>query len=178
MTAHWYVARCKTGREVVASVNVAEMGYPTFLPMMLVKRSHAGQVQQVNRPLFPRYLFVRFDAMSAGFGRINNCRGVANRGLIVNVDGIPKHIPDVVIDRIRGRETIMRAKAGEVTTGYQPGDTFKIPIGIFASMTATYVGEERGIVFATVEVFGRGHLQEFAFEDVPQNPKTLDSLCA
>jgi transcriptional antiterminator RfaH len=178
MPAQWFVARTKTGREVTASVSVAGKGYPVFLPVQLVRRSHARKVEQVSKPLFPRYLFIRFDLANDTHGEINWCRGVANRGLIVNADNKPISIPDPVIDRIRDRERTMLAKAGEATTGYQPGETFKIPVGIFASFVATYLGEEKGIVFATVEVFGRAHIQKFAFEDVPLSPRAIDNFAA
>lgn len=178
MTDKWHVARTKTGKEWTASKSVVAKGYLVFYPQQTVKRKIARKWDLVSRPLFPRYLFVRFDQETSQFGELNWCRGVANRGLMVNADGIPLSVPDRVIERIRDRERSMLAQAGEITTGYKPGDVFKVAVGLFASFPATYIGEESGIVFATIEVFGRGHLQEIAFEDVPISPRVLDNFAA
>jgi transcriptional antiterminator RfaH len=178
MTEKWHVARCKSGKEWTASISVVAKGYPVFLPQQTVKRTIARKTELVSRPLFPRYLFIRFDHETSQFGEINWCRGIANRGLMVNADGVPLSVPDKVIEDVRGRERAQQAKAGETTTGYKPGDVFKIAVGLFASFPATYIGEENGIIFATIEVLGRGHLQEIAFEDVPVSPRVVDNFAA
>lgn len=178
MTEKWHVARCKTGKEWTASKAVVAKGYPVFLPQQMVKRTVAKKLELVARPLFPRYLFIRFDPEASQFGEINWCRGIANRGLMVNAGGDPLSVPDRVIEKVRDRERVGLAQAGEVTTGYKPGDMFKIRVGLFASFPAKYIGEENGIVFATVEVFGKGHIQEFAFEDVPLSQNMIDGVAA
>lgn len=176
MAEQWHVARTKTGREVTASVAVAEKGYAVFLPVELVWVTHARIRKQVSRPLFPRYLFVQFDQAHDTHGEINWCRGVANRGLMVNADGKPMAIRDSIIAEIRGDEAAMLAKAGQVTTGYRAGETFTVQRG-HATVTATYMGEENGKVLAIVEMMGRGHIQTFDFSEVPPK-ELLDSRAA
>lgn len=178
MTAAWFVARTKTGREVTASVAVAEKGFQAFLPVHLVKRTHAGKVQQLSRPLFPRYLFVRFDPATDAYGQINYCRGVASRCLIVNLQDNPVSVPDPVIEAIRDRERIMRAQAGDLSTGYQPGDTFTVQCGPYTSFQATYMGEDKGKVAAIVEMFGRGHLVSIDFAEVPPCENAIAQFAA
>lgn len=177
MAEQWFVARTKTGGEIRASTSVAACGFPVFLPVQAVTRFHAGKREQVNRPLFPRYLFVAFDPQKKAHGCINNCRGVANRGLIVSVGGEPVAVPDAVIDQIRKREAAMLAKAGEVTTGYRPGETFFIAKGSFASIEAQYLGEEKGKVSALVTLFGRSMIVTLGFESVPPK-KSFDARVA
>lgn len=178
MAENWFVVRTKAGREVTASVAVAERGYQTFLPVQIVQRTHARKVETLSRPLFPRYLFVRFDPIRTDYGNINTCRGIVSRGLIVNIDASPIPVPDRVIDAIRDRERVMRAVAGEVKTGYRPGETFTVAVGRFASMPATYMGEEKGKVMAIVEFMGKGHIQAFDFVDVPLAQNVLDGFAA
>jgi transcriptional antiterminator RfaH len=174
---HWFAARTKIGKEVQASVNVASMeGFDVFLPVAPVQRKHARKTETVNKPLYPRYLFIAFDPDLDRHGAINNCRGVASRGLIVTASGRPKPIPDTIIQQIRDREAAALAVIGEATTGYKPGDTFELKRGHFATMTATYMGEDRGRVWATVELFGRGHMVDLEFEEVPR--RTLDTRVA
>jgi transcriptional antiterminator RfaH len=173
----WFVARTKTGAEVRASVAVAACGFQVFLPVQMVTRAHAGKREQVSRPLFPRYLFVSFDPEAKGHGCINNCRGVANRGLMVSADGDPIAIPNPIIEKIRQRADAMLAKAGEVTTGYQPGEVFQIAVGPFASFEASYMGEDRGKVWALVTLFGRAMTISLDFEAVPPK-KSFDVRAA
>lgn len=174
----WFVARTQPGKEVKASVNVAAIGFGVFLPVRLVMVAHAGKRETVSRPLFPRYLFAQFDRDTAQFGRINGCRGVANRGLIVNADSRPIPVKDEIIEAIRHRENIMKAKAGEIRTGYQPGDKFQIPIGPFADFEASYLGEDKGTVSAIVHMFCRGHVVELPFESVPICHNRIDNFAA
>lgn len=166
MTKQWFVARTKTGQEVTASVAVASKGFSVFLPVHKVRRTHARKVQELTRPLFPRYLFVQFDPAADAFGEINFCRGVADRGLIVSVTDHPLRIPDDVIAQIRAHEQAELAKAGLMLTGYKPGDTFQIQRG-HAAVTAHYMGEDKGKVMAIVEFMGKGHIQVFEFSEVP-----------
>lgn len=176
MVNQWFVARCKTGREVTASVSVAAKGFEVFLPVQMVTVTHARRRELVSRPLFPRYLFIAFDPTNDTHGEINWCRGISSRGLMVNADGKPLPVPDKVIARIRGDEADMLAKAGQVTTGYLPGETFQIARG-HAQVTATYMGEERGKVMVIVEFMGKGHIQALDFSEVPAK-KFLDSHAA
>ena len=171
----WFVVRTKTGGEVTASIAVAGKGFDVFLPVQLVTRMRNRKREEVSRPLFPRYLFVAFDPARDTHGEINWCRGVANRGLMVTADGRPIPVKDSIIAQIRGEEAARMAKAGQVTTGYSPGETFQIQRG-HATITAVYMGEEKGKVMCIVEFMGRGHIQTLDFSEVPQ--KLLDSHAA
>jgi transcriptional antiterminator RfaH len=176
MPDRWFVARTKPGQEVTASVSVAALGYPIFLPVHIVRRTHARKVEQLSRPMFPRYIFVRFDP-DYDYSDIKTSRGVASRCLIVNVGDNPVAVPDLVIEAIRGRERIILANAGEIRTGYAPGDTFQIQRG-HAFLTAHYLGEEAGKVMAIVEFMGKGHIQTFDFEEVPLSAIAIDERAA
>jgi transcriptional antiterminator RfaH len=178
MADQWFVVRTKQARETTAACAIAAEGFHAFLPVTLVERSHAGKRERVSRPLFPRYLFVQFDSGITPFGKLNYCRGVANRGLMCDAMDRPIAVPDKVIERIRDRQRAMLAKAGEATTGYRPGDTFHLQRGPHAQLEATYMGEENGQVFVTVTLFGRGFLQTLAFEDVPPCEKSIDRISA
>lgn len=177
MSKQWFVARTKTSQEVRASVSVASCGFDVFLPIHTVRRTHGGKTENVSRPLYPRYVFVAFDPAAEAHGCINNCRGVANRGLIVTASGAPVRVPDAVIANIRAGEMAMRAHAGEVTTGYLPGETFELQRGRHSAITAQYMGEENGKVFALVNMFGKGHVIEVDYAVVPSK-KYVDGLCA
>lgn len=162
----WAGVRFKTGKHAEASVSIAGKGFRVFLPVTITQRTHAGKRENVSKPMFPGWLFSQFDPATDSYWSINSCRGVANRGLMVTAGGRPKPIPDAVIDRIMGDEAAALARVGEVTTGYEPGETFQIPVGK-GVMTYSYIGEENGTVFASVFLLGKPHIVELEFSAVP-----------
>jgi transcriptional antiterminator RfaH len=176
MAEKWFVIRSKPGKEIVAACTVAAEGFHVFLPVKLVECSHANRRREVTRPLFPGYLFARFDADAQQFGRINYCRGVASRGLMCDAMERPVAVPDVVILGIRKREDAMKARAGEIRTGYAPGDTFLVRRGEYAHLVATYLGEVAGEVWATITMFSRDFVVPIKFEDVPDSGKQVDKI--
>ena len=57
----WYVAQTHAQAEAKALLNLARQGFQSYLPQYVKRRRHARRVEWVKAPLFPRYLFVRFD---------------------------------------------------------------------------------------------------------------------
>lgn len=178
MAEQWFVVITKQAKEFAAACSIEAEGFRTFLPIRIAEISHAGKRERVSRPLFPRYIFVQFDKEIPGFGKINYCQGVANRGLMCDANDVPMAIRPKVMDRIMDAEREMMAKVGQVTTGYQPGDKFKLQCGPFAFLEATYVGEENGEVFVTIEMFGRPQMHTLEFADVPVCEKIIDKISA
>lgn len=178
MAEQWFVVRTKQARETVAACSIASEGFHVFLPVRLIDRSHAGKRERVSRPLFPRYLFVQFDKDTTQFGKLNFCRGVASKGLMCSAMDRPLVVPDKIIADIRDRERVMLAEAGKVTSGYHAGDTFPLQKGPWASIEATYMGEELGQVMVSVTLLGREHIIWIPFEEVPIPERSVDRLCA
>ena len=61
----WYVVQTQVHAENRAAANLLRQGYEVYLPRYLKRRRHARRVETVPMPLFPRYLFVAFDVMTA-----------------------------------------------------------------------------------------------------------------
>jgi transcriptional antiterminator RfaH len=97
----WHVVHCHTSSEIKAVVNLERQGFECYLPFYTKSRRHARRVDQVKVPLFPRYLFVRFDRQADRWRSINSTIGV-NRLISNGEDPVP--IADVLIDDIRSRE--------------------------------------------------------------------------
>lgn len=71
-------------------------GYEQFLPLYRVRRRWSDRVKEVEQPLFPGYLFARFDAHSrAGVLKTD---GV---GLIVGIGCVPTPIDETEIHAIQ-----------------------------------------------------------------------------
>lgn len=176
MAACWYVVRTKSHREQLAHATISAAGFHAFLPMTVVERRHAGKRERVQRPIFPRYLFVEFDRLKQRFGQLNYCKGVSSRGLVCSVNDVPLPVPNEIVEGIRERERVEMARAGETVSGYQQGDTFVVTVGNWAQLVATYNREDHGFVWATVQLFGMEKMVRLPFESVPVCSAHVDSL--
>jgi transcriptional antiterminator RfaH len=72
----WYVARSLPHKEYAAKQRLIAQGFCTFLPMQDRTLRHARRMMTVCRPVFPRYLFVRFDPMTTQWRSINGTIGL------------------------------------------------------------------------------------------------------
>jgi transcription antitermination factor NusG len=60
----WYAVQVRTRWEGSTSVLLSGKGYQTLLPTYKVKKTWSGKSREVNAPLFPGYVFCRFDAQN------------------------------------------------------------------------------------------------------------------
>ena len=58
----WYAVRVKSKFETIASAGLSGKGYQPFLPLYRARRRWSDRVKQLDLPLFPGYVFCRFDA--------------------------------------------------------------------------------------------------------------------
>ncbi len=179
MGVNWYVVRTKAFQEKRAAKAIESAGFQVYLPIKLAQIRHARQRHTVTRPLYPRYLFSRFDPeIQKDYGKINRCRGVIDRGLMCDVDNKPICIRDSVVDAISVKEALDLAKKGEVETGLIPGDVFVIPVGEWATFKAKYKAEKKGKVEAEITLFGREVLVHLSYETVSLCSRAVDSEAA
>lgn len=59
----WYALQARAGMEKIASAGLCGKGYEVFLPLYPVQRRWSDRVKEVEVPLFPGYLFCRFDPL-------------------------------------------------------------------------------------------------------------------
>ena len=57
----WYALRTKPRHEAVAAMALGQKGYETLLPLYKSKRTWSDRTKVIDLPLFPGYLFCRFD---------------------------------------------------------------------------------------------------------------------
>ncbi len=130
MTAAWYVVRSQPNGEARALANIARQGFEAYLPRYGATRRHARRVERVLRPLFPRYLFVRFDPLKARWRALLSTYGVAS---LVRAGEQPAPVPDGVVEAIRRREDgegLIRLPAPPVV----PGQAVRLVDGPFADL--------------------------------------------
>ena len=93
----WYVVYTQARSEDRALWHLQNQGFDCFLPRCFKTRRHARKTDTVLEPLFPRYLFTRFDPDVARWRAINGSRGVV--GLLD--DGVrPLAVPGGLIERL------------------------------------------------------------------------------
>jgi len=72
----WYVVQSKPREEERARYFLKEKGFDTYLPMMEVVNTRGSRNVTVQKPLFPGYLFCRFDRKDESLANIRWTKGV------------------------------------------------------------------------------------------------------
>ena len=100
-SARWYVLYTKAQEEDRAEKNLAAWGIETFNPKIKKRQFNqfTGKATDFSRPLFPRYIFARFD-IEKTLHKICNTRGVEK---VIGFNSIPAPVDDHVIDLIQSK---------------------------------------------------------------------------
>lgn len=148
----WFVAQLRPHGLAQARVHLKRQCFETFSPEIL--NAHHGQNKKAveHKPLFPGYLFVRFDPRNIGWTAINNTRGVSR--LILNDPRRPIPLPEELMRALQvrcdPRENYKTADDLVV------GDRVKVLTGPFADLITkieTLPGTAR--VGVLIELMGR-----------------------
>src|ERR1700761_7462561 len=128
MTLHprWFVAHTHPHAEVKATAHLNRQGFDVYFPRYLKRRRHARRVETVAAPLFPRYLFVAFDIMTARWRSIQSTYGVSH--LVCN-NQEPATLPERVIADLRSREDEKGFVRFEPRPQFAPGDNIRVVDG-------------------------------------------------
>ena len=94
----WCAVYTKPQKEEYADLNLRRRGIDTFYPKLFLPRS-AKRNQQVV-PLFPSYIFVRFEIFSQAYSSITWCPGVKR---IVSFNGTPAVVEESIIAFMMGQ---------------------------------------------------------------------------
>lgn len=99
--ARWYVIYTKTNEEDRADRNLAAWGLDTFYPRTQKKQVNefSGKAIYFSRPLFPRYLFARFDADRL-LSKVSNSRGVQR---VLSIDYAPVPVEDEIVAQLQSK---------------------------------------------------------------------------
>ncbi|MCC7015881.1 MAG: hypothetical protein IT564_01605 [Rhodospirillales bacterium] len=129
----WYVVNSQPGAEPKAAQHLERQGYHVYLPRWRKRRSHARRVDWVAAPLFPRYLFVRFDIAQTRWRAIHSTVGVSY--LVCN-GGLPRPVPEGIVEAIRARE----ADGGliEIVPNFRKGEPVIVGEGPFLDQTGLF----------------------------------------
>jgi transcription elongation factor/antiterminator RfaH len=97
---HWYAVHTKQQQEERVHLNLQAWGVESLSPKMKERRPNpfTGVPVFISKPLFPRYIFARFEARN--LHKIVFTRGVHS---VVSFDGVPTSIDDEIITLIKDR---------------------------------------------------------------------------
>ncbi len=62
----WFALQVRSRREFHVSTQLTGLGYECFLPVYKSERRWSDRVKEIEQPLFPGYLFCRFDYHNRG----------------------------------------------------------------------------------------------------------------
>jgi len=128
----WYVVHTQPRAEAKALWHLDNQGFHGFLPRVVELRRHARKAQEVLAPLFPRYLFVRFDFDAVRWRAINGTRGVV--GLLANGPrplAVPQGVVESLLAMCDGRGAASLSAMGVFTRGLK----VRIKSGVFGGHT-------------------------------------------
>jgi transcriptional antiterminator RfaH len=149
----WFVVYTQPRNEPLACEHLGRQGFDVYFPRYRKSRTHARRTDVVTSPLFPRYLFVGFDVMTAAWRSIRSTRGVID---LVRNGNDPVAVPEGTIEEIKARED----NSGFVVLGKHlhlaRGDRFRIDGGPFASCVAIFESKkDEARVVALLNLLGR-----------------------
>jgi transcriptional antiterminator RfaH len=151
MSKEWFILQFKSNAHRQANKNLQQQGFETFLPLNNITSRKASRFTNVTQPLFPGYMFVKFDVTNPRWNKINSTYGVLR---LITFNSILKSIPTEVIESLIKRCN-MSGKLLPVKK-LKKGDQVKLIEGPFANFIATiesYQSDER--VWILMDLMGR-----------------------
>ena len=119
----WYLVYSKPRQEKGAVENLLRQNYEVYFPQIRTWRTHHGNRKQVIEPLFPRYLFVRFDLATQRWLPIRSTVGVSR---LVCLGDMPLPVPSGIVEGLKAREDEDGFIRLREPTGLKVGDQVRI----------------------------------------------------
>ena len=151
MSKEWFVLQFKPNSHHQAKKNLNQQGFETFLPFCKTTSRKASRFISTTKPLFPGYMFIKFDREKTRWHKINNTYGVSR--LITfnsNLKSIPSKFVDDLMKRYDPSGNLVPMKK------LKKGDHVTVIKGPFADFIATvekYEADER--IWILMDLMGR-----------------------
>jgi transcriptional antiterminator RfaH len=128
----WYAVNTKTRCEAIACASLDRHGVEVFLPMLRERKVHRGECRRTTSPLFPRYLFAKFD-VSSQLRAVTYARGVKS---VVTFGSAPSMVDESIIHAIRSQLTEGVTELAE--DRFSPGQMVRIQDGPLCGLEAVF----------------------------------------
>ena len=150
----WYVAQVLLQKESYAAEHLTRQGFQTFRPRFYRAPSRAGKKGAVLAPLFPGYIFVKFDIKIDRWLAVNSTRGV------IRLVGLRLNTPSAVSADLIGL-LMSRCSGGildKLPVYIRAGDRIQINAGPLAGQIAEIESfDDRGRVRVLLSMLGAEH---------------------
>jgi transcriptional antiterminator RfaH len=167
----WFCAEPHYGQTERAIEELGNQSFVTFNPKVWELRSKGNRLKRVEVPMFPGYLFVRFDPTLVR--RVLNTRGV--RSLIVAM-GRPARVPDRLLLLVKDHAAELGAEFEEAASKViRPGTKLRITDGVWAGYHGECILHETVRITVMMSIFGRETKVEFATQDVAVVPEGVEA---
>lgn len=134
----WYAVNTKTRCEAIACASLERHGVEVFLPILRERQAGDGKCLSATSPLFPRYLFAKFD-VSSQLRAVTYARGVKS---IVTFGSGPSVVDESIIHAIRSQATNGIIEISE--DRFSPGQIVRIQDGPLCGLEAVFERKLRG----------------------------------
>jgi transcriptional antiterminator RfaH len=151
MSKEWFILQLKSNSHHQATKNLNRLGFETFLPLHDITSRKLSRFVSTSKPLFPGYMFIRFDKTEPKWHKINNTYGVSR---LITFNSILKSIPTRFIDSLMKRYDL----SGKLipVQELKKGDQVTVLKGPFANFIATvenYEADHR--IWILMDLMGR-----------------------
>jgi len=168
MAPAWYVARTRSLAEYRARDHLEAMDVECFLPTVSTPSPRRGR--EDDAPLFPGYLFVRYELQEWSTRPLGWGQDLAR---LVTFGGVAPSVPEQLIDQLRHRVAEINGSGG-LWKRYQPGDRVLVRLGSpeWESLAVVVKGAKspEGRVRVLLEFMGRQVQAQVPWRDVRPAP--------
>ncbi len=141
---NWYLVYCRPKQELRAQQHLANLGFSSYVPTVMVRKQKASHWITAKELLFPRYLFLNA-AQTCDLSRVKNTRGVAD---FVRFGGKIAQIPTELIRQLTHQQ-INIEQHENAKHRLHVGDVVTISQGPYAGLDAVFSstdGDERSVL--------------------------------
>ncbi len=132
----WYLVYCKRGEQARAKMHLENQNVECFYPQIEVEKVLRKKKQVVKEPLFPSYVFVRFDyEVGPSFTTVRSTRGITD---FIRFGAYPQEIEGDLILELKKLEQYEAEDGIKRIEMPNAGDEIEILEGQFAGITAIY----------------------------------------
>jgi transcriptional antiterminator RfaH len=151
MSKEWFILQFKSNSHHLAAKNLNRQGFETFLPLHETTSRRLSRFINTSKPLFPGYMFIKFDRAESEWHKINSTYGVSR---LITFNSILKSIPTIFVDHLMKRYDL----SGKLIPikKLKKGDQVTVLKGPFANFIATvekYEADQR--IWILMDLMGR-----------------------
>ena len=151
MSKEWFILQFKSNSHHLAAKNLNRQGFETFLPLHETTSRRLSRFINTSKPLFPGYMFIKFDRAESEWHKINSTYGVSR---LITFNSTLKPIPINIVDSLMKRYDssgkllpIQKLKKGDQVT------VLKGPFANFIATVEKYEADQR--IWILMDLMGR-----------------------